>query len=182
MKNGKLQKIQENNMTVINHFSDDVFAEIFVQGTRCLLKIDANAQPKLCEACIVCQTENEANICKDELARFIRTSDSNNLNWYIGMDYNDVNTFFSGKELRFFHYKEALSAIDDVAEKINAQFPTDSDLLIYVEGTYAGLDIFDRLHFSRWIQFSYNEAIAPEIKVSVWHNAAGKADCAFWRA
>ena len=92
------------------------------------------------------------------------------------MDYNDVDTFFSGKELRFFHYKEDLSAIDNLAKKINAQFSDNSDLLIYVESTRAGFAIFDRLHFSQWLQFSHSATPSTEIKVSVWQNALRKAD------
>ena len=168
--------IQKSEMIAIKDLGDDVFVEISVHETQCLLKINADSNARLCEAHIVCQTEDEANICKDELARFIRTGDSNNLNWYIGMDYDDVNNFFFGKELQFFHYKEDLSAIDDLAKKINAQFSSDSDLLIYVESTHSGIAIFDRLHFSRWLQFSDIEEITTEIKVSIWYNATGKTD------
>ncbi len=177
MRNDKLQKtIQKSEIIAIKDLGEDVFIEISVHRTLCLLKINSDANARLCESQIVCQTEDEANICKDELARFIHAGDSNNLNWYIGMDYNDVDNFFSGKELRFFHYKEDLSAIDDLAKKINTQFSANSDLLIYVESTHAGITIFDRLHFSRWVQFSHNETITTEIKVSIWHNATGKAD------
>ena len=168
-------KLQKSEIIAVKDLGDDIFMEISVQGAQCLLKTNYDEKARLCESRIICQTEDEANICKAELARFIRTGDSNNLNWYIGMDYNDVYNFFFGKELQFFHFKEDLSSIDDLAKKINAQFPDNSDLLIYADGASVGIALFDNLHFSRWIQFSNNES-ANEIKVSVWHNVTVKAD------
>ena len=177
MKNRSFHiEIQENGTEVIKDSTDTAFAEISVCKTNCLLTMYRDEDPKIDKAIISCQTDDDTRICKNELVRFILNGDPDKLNWYIGMDYNDVDTFFSGKELRFFHYKEDLSAIDDLAKKINAQFSDNSDLLIYVESTHAGFAFLDRLHFSRWLQFSHNETIATEIKVSIWHNETEKSD------
>lgn len=177
MKNRSFHiEIQENGTEVIKNSTDTVFAEISVCKTNCLLTMYRDGDPKIDKAIISCQTDDDTRICKNELVRFILNGDPDKLNWYIGMDYNDVDTFFSGKELRFFHYKEDLSAIDDLAKKINAQFSDNSDLLIYVESTRAGFAIFDRLHFSQWLQFSHSATPSTEIKVSVWQNALRKAD------
>ena len=171
MENKRFQNIaNEPGARTIKDSGNAVYAEIFVQGNRCTFRISPHGDAKFGETNIVCQSEEEAIICQTELAQLILTGDPNALNWYLGMDFEDVEKIFSGKELRFAHYKESVSSMDDAAARINARFSGVSDLFIYVEGSHTGGSILDRITvFPRWAQFSLNESMDSEIKISLWY-------------
>ncbi|MBQ9784651.1 MAG: hypothetical protein IJW29_04035 [Clostridia bacterium] len=176
MKNSSLHEVvQENGITVIKDSADTAFAEISVCETNCLLKMYKDGESKADTTIISCQTDNDTKICKNELIRFILSGDPDSLNWYIGMDFEDIHNFCSAaKRLQFIYFEEDISAVNNIAEQINALFPNTGDLLIYVQGSDCGIGarLFDRLPFSRWIQFSLDETLNTNIKVSIWYNPA----------
>lgn len=160
---------EKDGLTVIKGAEELPLAECAVRENRCVFKIRSQRDGTFHTGTVICRNEEEALLCRTELSRFVLSGDPDQLNWYIGMDYEDVCAFCSGKELRYAYFEGNTASLEALAERISAEVSEGTELLLYAEGTGDGLRLFDLLPFSQWIQFSKDEAAGTKMKVSIWY-------------
>ncbi|MBE6637256.1 MAG: hypothetical protein E7618_05575 [Ruminococcaceae bacterium] len=173
MKHSGLQiTTHKNGRITLSDSDNNLLTDILVCESRCIINIYDDAKSHTKETVLDCRTEEEARNCGEAFARFILNGDPDKLNWYIGMDFEDVFSFFSAPKLQFLDYEENLTAVHAIADRINARFPDDSDLLIVIESASLETSILvcDRLKFSRWKQVSLDQAQTATVRVCVWYH------------
>lgn len=139
--------------------------EIVVIEKRCKLNMKRNKETLSC--IIECASSEEAKTCGRDLEIFFKSGDGNSLNWYIGMDYDDVWEIFNKESMNYISYKFSLSLKEEYNKLINEH--TSKTRLVYVQGNKESMDIFDHLDNCKWIQFSLNEASDEDTRVSIWY-------------
>ena len=151
---------------MINTFNiSSISFEIAVIEKRCKLNMKRNKETLSC--IIECTSSEEAKTCGRDLEIFIKSGDGNSLNWYIGMDYDDVWEIFNKESMNYISYKFSLSLKEELNKLINEH--TSKTRLVYVQGNKESMDIFDHLDNCKWIQFSLNESSDEDTKVSIWY-------------